>query len=90
MISPKSGPFEGGTNITIEGINLGRNFEDIANGVNVAHEQNGVTVGLIPCIPFRERYVKTSRITCQVQSPLNSTHRPLSGGPMSGARLVAE
>ncbi|XP_015793671.1 plexin-A2 [Tetranychus urticae] len=66
---PKSGPWEGGTNITIEGINLGRNFEDIGNGVHVAHEQNGVTIGLINCVPFKERYVKTSRITCQIREP---------------------
>ena len=71
--NPKSGPLEGGSNITIDGINLGRNFEDIANGVHIAHEQNGVTVSLIPCHAFRELYVKTSQITCQVQSPLNSS-----------------
>src|SRR5882757_4701956 len=70
---PKSGPWEGGTNITIEGINLGRTFEDIANGVAVANEVNGVTVGTVPCIPHREGYVKTAKITCQVQSPRNIT-----------------
>lgn len=82
--NPKSGPLEGGSNITIEGINLGRNFEDIMGGVHVAHEQNGVTVGLIPCVPFRELYVKTSRITCQVQSPNVTTQRPNShvSGPL--------
>ena len=28
--SPEYGPWEGGTNITIHGINLGKNFEDIS------------------------------------------------------------
>lgn len=83
--NPKSGPLEGGSNITVEGINLGRNFEDIANGVHVAHEQNGVTVGLISCVPFRELYVKTSKITCQVQTP-NSTRALLA--PISGPIIV--
>ncbi|XP_074605238.1 plexin A [Brevipalpus obovatus] len=82
---PKSGPFEGGTNVTIEGINLGRNFEDIASGVNVAHEQNGVTVGLMPCIPFRKLYVKTSRITCQIRSPNISRY---NGNEVKGPILV--
>ncbi|RWS17561.1 plexin A-like protein [Dinothrombium tinctorium] len=83
---PKSGPWEGGTNITIEGINLGRNFEDIANGVHIAHEQNGITVGLINCIPFRELYEKTSKITCQVLNPNITTHKAV--GPVSGPVIV--
>ncbi|GBM68568.1 Plexin-A2 [Araneus ventricosus] len=36
--TPKSGPWEGGTNITIGGINLGRVFQDIANNIRVIHE----------------------------------------------------
>ena len=75
---PKSGPLEGGTNITIKGINLGRNFEDIMHGVHVAHEQNGVTIGLINCIPFRDLYIKTVQITCQVQeSNISNGHGSL-------------
>lgn len=64
---PKSGPFEGGTNITIEGINLGRNFKDIEEGVHIALLHNRVLSHQIPCIPFRESYVKTSQIKCQIQ-----------------------
>lgn len=66
---PKSGPYEGGTNITIKGVNLGRNFEDIASGVSVAQEKNGVTIGLIACIPIKELYIKTKQITCQIREP---------------------
>lgn len=72
---PKTGPLEGGTNLTIEGINLGRTFEDIMGGVHVIREERGVGIGLIPCIPFRDEYVKTSRIMCEVQTP-NKTSPP--------------
>lgn len=77
---PKTGPLEGGTNITIEGINLGRSFEDVMGGVHVLREERGVAIGLINCIPFREDYVKTSRIMCEVQSPnKTSPSRPIAG-----------
>ncbi|XP_063875423.1 plexin-A1-like isoform X1 [Scylla paramamosain] len=57
---PKSGPWDGGTNVTIEGINLGKKIEDIYEGITVA----GIT-----CQPYRESYVKTKRVTCMVDSP---------------------
>lgn len=65
---PKSGPFEGGTNITIEGINLGRSFKDIEDGVHIALMQNRQFLHQIPCIPFKDSYVKTSRITCRIHA----------------------
>ncbi|KAI2798414.1 hypothetical protein BLOT_012695 [Blomia tropicalis] len=68
---PKSGPLEGGTNLTIDGINLGRTFEDIENGVGIVHEINGKQVAFIPCHPYAEEYVKTSRIKCRIQNPRN-------------------
>lgn len=68
---PKSGPLEGGTNLTIEGINLGRNYEDIENGISIIHEQNGKLGMTIPCHPYQEEYVKTSRIKCRVATPRN-------------------
>ncbi|CAG9816899.1 unnamed protein product [Phaedon cochleariae] len=34
--SPELGPWEGGTNITIQGINLGKNFQDIYSGISIA------------------------------------------------------
>jgi plexin A len=40
---PTSGPKEGGTNITIEGVNLGKKQDDIKDGISVA----GIT-----CKPF--------------------------------------
>lgn len=58
--SPKTGPWEGGTNITIRGINLGKNFTDIYSGVKIAG---------IPCMPFKQLYIDTKQIVCTVDSP---------------------
>ncbi|CAH1158754.1 unnamed protein product [Phyllotreta striolata] len=58
--SPKLGPWEGGTNITIRGINLGKNFQDIYSGISIAG---------INCQPYEQLYIKTKQITCQVDGP---------------------
>ena len=42
------------------GINLGKDIDDIYEGITVA----GIT-----CQPYRESYVKTKRVTCMVDSP---------------------
>ena len=55
--SPEYGPWEGGTNITIRGVNLGKNFEDIARGVTVAG---------MACDPYPHLYEKTEKIVCKV------------------------
>ncbi|XP_055945383.1 plexin A3-like isoform X2 [Argiope bruennichi] len=78
--SPKSGPWEGGTNITIKGINLGRVFQDIANNVRVIHEDRKV---IAECVPHEELYVKTTQIVCHVEKPPNLTTGLISG-PMTG------
>lgn len=65
---PKLGPWEGGTNITIEGINLGRNFSDIYGGVTIA----GVS-----CQPIDKLYIKTKQIVCTVDGP--GMENPKSG-----------
>ena len=64
--SPKSGPYEGGTNITISGINLGRRFEDIYDQVTVAG---------MPCDPIRALYRTTRQIVCKVDGPGTSEVR---------------
>ncbi len=56
--SPMLGPWEGGTNITIRGINLGKEFRDIYGGITVAG---------IQCDPFESLYVKTEQIVCKVR-----------------------
>ncbi|KAL1129886.1 hypothetical protein AAG570_012830, partial [Ranatra chinensis] len=58
--SPKLGPWEGGTNITIRGINLGKTFHDIYEGVSVAG---------IQCEPYEHLYQKTKEIVCRVDGP---------------------
>uniref|UniRef100_A0A224XGD6 Putative plexins functional semaphorin receptor n=1 Tax=Panstrongylus lignarius TaxID=156445 RepID=A0A224XGD6_9HEMI len=58
--SPQLGPWEGGTNITITGINLGKTFKDIYGGVSVAG---------IPCEPYEDLYQKTTQIVCRVDGP---------------------
>ncbi|KAG9510737.1 Plexin-A1, partial [Fragariocoptes setiger] len=86
--NPMSGPYEGGTNITIKGINLGRTFEDISNGVSIELANGEARIGDIECVPFRELYIKTSQITCQVGAPLNSSFDPALDALPSGAITV--
>ncbi|XP_055342712.1 plexin-A2-like [Paramacrobiotus metropolitanus] len=56
---PSLGPWEGGTLVTIEGINLGKTFGDIASGVQVAGRR---------CSPIPDRYERTSKIVCQTDA----------------------
>ncbi|PSN58484.1 hypothetical protein C0J52_00769, partial [Blattella germanica] len=65
---PQLGPWEGGTNITIQGINLGKTFSDIYGGVSVAG---------IQCEPYEQLYVKTKQIVCRVDGP--GTNEPRKG-----------
>ena len=60
--SPKSGPIEGGTTITITGRELGVTFDDFIN--------NSITVGGFPCIPSNHEsdYIPGRQIRC------NTTH----------------
>ncbi|XP_049953527.1 plexin-A4 isoform X2 [Schistocerca serialis cubense] len=65
---PQLGPWEGGTNITIYGINLGKTFTDIYGGVIVAG---------IQCEPYEQLYIKTKQIVCRVDGP--GTNEPRRG-----------
>ncbi|CAN8028799.1 unnamed protein product, partial [Ixodes persulcatus] len=70
---PNTGPLEGGTNITIEGENLGKMFEDIEKGVYILLETvNGSSLD-VSCIPYQDLYVNGSRIVCRIQRPENMT-----------------
>lgn len=64
---PLTGPWEGGTNITIQGVNLGKNFSDIYSGVSIAG---------ISCQPYEKLYVKTKEIVCQVEGPGVQKYHP--------------
>jgi hypothetical protein len=55
QFEPKSGPIEGGTNLTIKGTDLGKTFDDI-NGTNAS-----IIVAGRPCIPYEEFYVIASK-----------------------------
>ncbi|XP_046596582.1 plexin-A4 isoform X1 [Neodiprion lecontei] len=57
---PQLGPWEGGTNVTIRGINLGKTFADIYAGATIAG---------LPCEPYPELYVRTKQIVCRVDGP---------------------
>lgn len=85
---PATGPYEGGTNITIKGINLGRNFEDIQNGISLELYHADTIIGSIDCSPFKELYIKTIQITCQVVGPLNSTIPKEISAPVSAVIVV--
>lgn len=65
---PQLGPWEGGTNISIEGINLGKTFSDIYAGVSVAG---------IQCEPYEHLYEKTKKIVCRLDGP--GTNEPRKG-----------
>ncbi|CDW56793.1 plexin A4 [Trichuris trichiura] len=67
---PTSGPVEGGTYVTIEGINLGRDFSEIETAVRINN---------VVCSPVAKLYVTSSRIVC-VTGPAN--HRKAHSGPV--------
>ena len=54
--SPKSGPPQGGTRITIMGTDLGVSFSDV---------NDSITVGGVPCITDVNGYVPGEVITCE-------------------------
>ncbi|XP_078402711.1 plexin-A2-like [Cetorhinus maximus] len=56
-VTPVSGPQEGGTRVTIHGVNLGLDFLDIANSVRVAGVQ---------CIPILDGYIIAEQIVCEM------------------------
>lgn len=60
--TPQLGPWEGGTNITIEGVNLGKTFQDIYTGVSIAG---------INCQPYKHLYIRTKQIVCRVKIIFN-------------------
>uniref|UniRef100_A0A8B9BVH8 Plexin-A2 n=1 Tax=Anser brachyrhynchus TaxID=132585 RepID=A0A8B9BVH8_9AVES len=64
-----SGPPEGGTRVTIRGVNLGLDFSEIAHGVQVAG---------VPCTPLPEQYVVAEQIVCEMGQALPG----ISSGPV--------
>ncbi|XP_019369588.1 PREDICTED: plexin-A2 [Gavialis gangeticus] len=64
-----SGPPEGGTHVTIRGVNLGLDFSEIAHSVRVAG---------VPCTPLREQYIIAEQIVCEMGQALPG----ISSGPV--------
>ncbi|XP_071434610.1 plexin-A2 [Pithys albifrons albifrons] len=64
-----SGPPEGGTRVTIRGVNLGLDFSEIAHGVQVAGVQ---------CTPLPELYIVAEQIVCEMGQALPG----ISSGPV--------
>ncbi|XP_039392821.1 plexin-A2 isoform X1 [Mauremys reevesii] len=64
-----SGPPEGGTRVTIHGVNLGLDFSEIAHNVQVAGVQ---------CTPLQEQYVIAEQIVCEMGQALPG----ISSGPV--------
>uniref|UniRef100_A0A669QES9 Plexin-A2 n=1 Tax=Phasianus colchicus TaxID=9054 RepID=A0A669QES9_PHACC len=64
-----SGPPEGGTRVTIRGVNLGLDFSEIARGVQVAG---------VPCAPLPEQYIVAEQIVCEMGQALPG----ISSGPV--------
>ncbi|NXE74183.1 PLXA2 protein, partial [Cochlearius cochlearius] len=64
-----SGPPEGGTRVTIRGVNLGLDFSEIAHGVQVAGVQ---------CTPLPEQYIVAEQIVCEMGQALPG----ISSGPV--------
>ncbi|XP_030321380.1 plexin-A2 isoform X1 [Calypte anna] len=64
-----SGPPEGGTRVTIRGVNLGLDFSEIAHGVQVAGVQ---------CTPLPEHYIIAEQIVCEMGRALPG----ISSGPV--------
>uniref|UniRef100_A0A8D9FIT0 Plexin-A1 n=1 Tax=Cacopsylla melanoneura TaxID=428564 RepID=A0A8D9FIT0_9HEMI len=55
---PKSGLYAGGTNVTINGTNLGKTFKDIIE----------CEVAGVPCRPYESLYKPSTQIVCQVDT----------------------
>ncbi|CDQ77688.1 unnamed protein product [Oncorhynchus mykiss] len=58
-VSPVAGPPEGGTLVTIQGLNLGLSFSELVGNVEVAGVQ---------CTPQEEGYITAEQIVCKMAS----------------------
>nr|XP_012614217.1 plexin-A2 [Microcebus murinus]XP_020139995.1 plexin-A2 [Microcebus murinus] len=64
-----SGPPEGGTRVTIHGVNLGLDFSEIAHHVQVAG---------VPCTPLPGEYIIAEQIVCEMgHAPVGTASGPV-------------
>uniref|UniRef100_A0A8C2Q4D9 Plexin A2 n=1 Tax=Cyprinus carpio TaxID=7962 RepID=A0A8C2Q4D9_CYPCA len=59
QVTPVAGPPEGGTRVTIRGVNLGLSFSDMVNNVQVAG---------IQCTPQENGYIVAEQIVCEMDA----------------------
>uniref|UniRef100_A0A8C1W683 Plexin-A2 n=1 Tax=Cyprinus carpio TaxID=7962 RepID=A0A8C1W683_CYPCA len=68
-VTPVAGPPEGGTRVTIRGVNLGLSFSDMVNNVQVAGVQ---------CTPQENGYIIAEQIVCEMYAaPTDSIPGPV-------------
>ncbi|XP_052397659.1 plexin-A2-like isoform X1 [Carassius gibelio] len=68
-VTPVAGPPEGGTRVTIRGVNLGLSFSDMVNNVQVAG---------IQCTPQEDGYIIAEQIVCEMDAaPTDSKPGPV-------------
>uniref|UniRef100_A0A6Q2XIF8 Plexin-A2 n=1 Tax=Esox lucius TaxID=8010 RepID=A0A6Q2XIF8_ESOLU len=68
-VTPVAGPPEGGTRVTIHGMNLGLAFSDMENNVEVAG---------VKCSPIEEGYIIAEQIVCEMDAaPADSRDGPV-------------
>ncbi|XP_051515288.1 plexin-A2-like [Myxocyprinus asiaticus] len=68
-VTPMAGPPEGGTRVTIHGVNLGLSFSDMVNNVQVAG---------IQCTPQENGYIIAEQIVCEMDAtPADSKPGPV-------------
>ncbi|CAH1265844.1 PLXNA1 [Branchiostoma lanceolatum] len=65
---PKSGPVNGGTSVTITGVNMGQKFDDIDGGVTIAGQS---------CTPIEEQYSISNKIVCTTGQAMTTTSGPV-------------
>eukprot|EP00058_Branchiostoma_floridae_P014338 XP_002599826.1 hypothetical protein BRAFLDRAFT_70294 [Branchiostoma floridae] len=68
QFAPKSGPVNGGTNVTITGVNMGQRFTDINTGVTIAGQA---------CRPIEDQYSISNKIVCTTGQAMTTTSGPV-------------
>ncbi|KAL2076635.1 hypothetical protein ACEWY4_027769 [Coilia grayii] len=69
-VTPIAGPPEGGTRVTIRGLNLGLSFSEMVNNVQVAGVQ---------CTPQEDGYIIAEQIVCEMDpAPINAAPGPVT------------
>ncbi|XP_062396136.1 plexin-A2 [Sardina pilchardus] len=69
-VTPVAGPPEGGTRVTIRGLNLGLSFSEMVNNVQVAGVQ---------CTPQEDGYIIAEQIVCEMHpAPIDAAPGPVS------------